>query len=438
MLGVFTRLRQVDVSVESIRRDAETKVDFINQKLSEGHGSDADWVRAMSTNDFVLVEYLMKFLHTRVESKLSNAAAQCLAFAGNMYPNMWQDFVYDEHRLDDLMTCAMRLMMRLSALSLIKDDSTTSMDTAPYLGFDVRDVKDFNLEGFDENLLPPDTSGAEDAETRNMTVLTFLLLLSHFFDQEITSMKYSVDTSSFKENETIKISEFTLKEVTKEFRDTLAEGSNSKSHEKISRLVQSFVRTLILMQSSFSEDAYLSTLKVMCGLNRQCPLFDVLNSTEVAKMCSLFQESSGAAISQGLLHLLNDIGTPAHTTPEVVPILLMFNNLINLSGAHGFFYTNDIQVIIDIIMRELANIPFACDTEIELQYLESIRVYYMKIATSLSTHEAWKSYKEREMRDTLEFVISSTNSCEGWEPDLFSWSREAAQELLESSSELAV
>jgi hypothetical protein len=130
------------------------------------------------------------------------------------------------------------------------------------------------------------------------------------------------------------------------------------------------------------------------------------------------------------MHILNDIGFPSHQVPEALPLLRFCTDLANLVDSDGFFYSNDVRVIIDMIIRELYNLPFTCDTETELHGLEELRVQYIKFARALIAHEAWKSYNCAELRGALCFVVSETNNCAEWGSELLCWSRETAEEVL--------
>jgi hypothetical protein len=50
-------------------------------------------------------------------------------------------------------------------------------------------------------------------------------------------------------------------------------------------------------------------------------------------------------VSDGLLHLLNDIGYPHQGGPEALPCLRLCHDLAQAPGADGFFYSNDIKVM---------------------------------------------------------------------------------------------
>ena len=60
---------------------------------------------------------------------------------------------------------------------------------------------------------------------------------------------------------------------------------------------------------------------------------------------------------QGLLHLVNDVGYPQHNCPEILPVLKLCSDLVDALDAEGFFYTNDVRILIDVTLRELSNIP---------------------------------------------------------------------------------
>jgi hypothetical protein len=50
-------------------------------------------------------------------------------------------------------------------------------------------------------------------------------------------------------------------------------------------------------------------------------------------------------VSEGLLHLLNDIGYPNQKLPETLPTLQLCYDLITTPEYEGFFYVNDIKVL---------------------------------------------------------------------------------------------
>lgn len=57
------------------------------------------------------------------------------------------------------------------------------------------------------------------------------------------------------------------------------------------------------------------------------------------------------------MHAANEVGYPNHTSPEAAPVLRLCASLVCEPGHGGFFYTNDVRVLIDVIVRELTNLP---------------------------------------------------------------------------------
>jgi hypothetical protein len=434
-LGFFTRVRKPDIASDFFCQDAATKLAFINEKLETGVGSDEDWMQAMTVNDFALVEYLSLFLGIGVKVSLCRTAAQCLAYVGNLYPRLWSDYVVTDKRLDFMLGAAMYLTLRLGALSQVKDEQQLS--TVPYMGFDERDVADFHL-GDEYNEFAVNASAdagvaADAAADRNMTVMTYLLLIFQFFCREVTIMKYSVDVSLVKVEEVAEVCALGIEGAAKEMRTIL---KSKTRHEKTSRIEKLLTLVLISVNTFFSEDAYLLTFKVIAALNRQAPVVSSINSTEVASMCTSLQVQGAGSlnISQGVMNLVNDIGCPDHMVPEAVPVLILCTNLITIENSGGFFYSNDVQVIMDVSLRELNNVPFDCDDETEVLFNEELRVKYMDIIESLNAKDLRSDYKTSELRDVLEFVVSSGEQTQNHSPEQFCWSRDTAREMLDNMS----
>ena len=116
-------------------------------------------------------------------------------------------------------------------------------------------------------------------------------------------------------------------------------------------------RHLLLLGNSFGEDAYIMSIKTLSALNRQSNYVEQLSTTEVAKIVVMLQfdpdynqSEEETNVSEGLLHLLNDIGCPDHDVPESVPVINFCTDLVCTDEADGFFYVNDIKVcfILDV------------------------------------------------------------------------------------------
>jgi len=457
-LGLFAKYTKAPrLLSKAVQEEMLSKVTFVKDQLEGGVGADEDWTLALSTNDFALVEYLLRVLDERVPPSLSKAAAQCLAVAGTVYQKLWADFICDTDRLHDVLSMSIFLVKNISALAITK--KMVKSASVPYIGFDERDVADYNLEGIERE----EESGAEQDEEVQNSLLVLLMLLTQIYAQDVSVLKASFGTSASSAEGVEAVSRMTSDEILKALAAAQCEEQISTS-----RTMKLTCASLLLLMPSFSEDAYLLALKTISGLNRQSPKLDYLNSTEICKLCCLQQFDTHSQINvsevsselgvhapyehisatsnlsfsfcrasltltnspQGVLHLLNDIGHPAHEVPEAIPVLRFCRDLVDLADAEGFFYSNDFKVIIDVILRELYNLPFTSETEASAFYQEELRVSYIKFAAALIAHDAWQSYKSSEMCDALQFVVSGTQSCSDWDSETLCWSRETAEEVL--------
>ncbi len=61
-----------------------------------------------------------------------------------------------------------------------------------------------------------------------------------------------------------------------------------------------------------------------------------------------FEENSAGKgsinLSEGLMHVINELAFPNHAVPEALPCLRFCCSLISVPGIEGFFYTNDVKV----------------------------------------------------------------------------------------------
>jgi len=278
-LGLFAKYTKVPkVSSKAVQEEMLLKVAFVKDQLEGGAGSDEDWRLALTTNDFALVEYLLRILDEEAPAALSKAAAQCLAIAGTVYPKLWADFTCDAERLRDLLRKSIFLAINVCALATTK--KMVKSASVPYIGFDERDVADYNLEGIERDA---ETGGEQDEEVQT-SLLVLLLLLTQIYAQDISAFKSSFDTSVASAEDVEALCRMSREEI----QQALASAQDDE-HISTSRTVKLTCVALLSLVPSFSEDTYLLALKCISGLNRQSPKLDYLNSTEVCKLCCVQQ-----------------------------------------------------------------------------------------------------------------------------------------------------
>lgn len=151
------------------------KLSHINESLKRA-GSDVEWIMALRSHGYALVEYLLFCLHPSVHNNHRNAAAEALAFAGNIYPKLFKDFVSSRDDAVEtlLFTANMALlqigdrpinspilahveMLTPSADKLVstpKEDHSLVVANEVYAGFDERDIDTYNLEGDEYSEVP--------------------------------------------------------------------------------------------------------------------------------------------------------------------------------------------------------------------------------------------------------------------------------------------
>ncbi len=295
-LGLFCKKKTSvgkDVYSKVICDEILPKITFLKDQLESGIGTDAVWITAMMTNDFALVEILLSLLDERVDKYLSGIAAQCLAHAGTLYPKLWIDFVSDSARLQVLFSKSAYLVRTINALNTTTKVATTK--SAPYLGFDKRDIKDFNLEGLDQEN-DDKISGLEEEDVRT-SILILLMLLVQMYICEISAVKSSIDPSGSTMEEIEQACRLNMAEVNSELHYASELNVELEVMSTVGRVMKLLCRALLLMLPSFSEDAYLLALKALAGINRQCPKSAYLNSTEIGKMCSILHFDSDAKVN---------------------------------------------------------------------------------------------------------------------------------------------
>jgi hypothetical protein len=74
---------------------------------------------------------------------------------------------------------------------------------------------------------------------------------------------------------------------------------------------------------------------------------------------------------------VNEVGYPNNNSPETLNILKMCLDLTNLNEMEGYFYINDVKILVDIIIRELTNMSTPEDVsnavdEIDLTLISKI------------------------------------------------------------------
>ena len=113
---------------------------------------------------------------------------------------------------------------------------------------------------------------------------------------------------------------------------------------------------------------------------------------------------------------MNEVGYPNNNSPETLNILKMCLDLTNLNEMEGYFYINDVKILVDIIIRELTNMSTPEDVsnavdEIDSFRVDEIRTMYMRLAALLLAKSGWcaagASYRIQDVCDVLKAIIDN-------------------------------
>ena len=364
------------------------------EMLQSGKGSDVAWTSALQGEDFAVVENWLQILKQKELSSAifpnDEAAARCLAFAGNVYRRVWVDYASDIPQLERLVLSAELAADKIRQLLFVsaEEASAASRVCTTYLGFDERDIKAYNLVGYEEQ--QPESSrrrsthgiaGLEAVDDTQASILVWLLLLFHFFAEKNPLMS-----------------------------------ARLRASEDLVAALAAICQLLLDSCAKCTEDSYLSCIKVVAAINRQFP-----PDGDRRKALPIYSRGDW---TQGLLHILNDVGFPSHLGPETLPILHL---CIDLMRHRNVFGANDINVLIDIILRELNNIAEPNEEALESAGAEEeIRVLYIRLAGEIYQLRAEREGevveipREADLRALMERLsdLSSANrSGRAWSAD---------------------
>ena len=434
------------------------RLESFQSLLQSGKGGDGEWVAALSARDFALVDELLAVCANERHSAFL-AASRCLAFSGNVYRRMWIHYVVDDQHLEAVCRAAqVGARHCLRALRDIREEKQQPLECANYLGFDRRDIALYNLSA-DYDVPSPASAkrrssthgivGMEEVDDLQAAILVWLLLLFQFFGERnnflcavLRGYAQAVDESDSLGNEP---------------------PPPCLAFSTLAYVCESLLRSC----AAFSEDAYLQAVRVLAAINRHCcacPSED--GTTLVVKRCGLQVHGVGGtgedgsavhtpattdpslalsptspppaspapshgSISEGLMHILNDCGFPAHASPETLPILQLCIDLVSYVSENNIFYTNDLNVCADIIVRELTNISAPHDSSSSGDgYDEEVRVMYLRLTGAVLSYHVRKQLPADELYRGAELRLLVAGLAESGQSARM-WSREEAAEVLE-------
>jgi hypothetical protein len=400
------------------------------QNALQNSGTDEEWQHAFRTHNYALTEYLLLFLNKTTNASLANSSSQVLAYGGNICPNLWKEYINDwDVNLLKITNIAKVCIYNMNKLINVIDEdrrcSTINTIQQPYAGFDERDIKEFNLNTEDyadyienkkenERVTSHGIKGLEEVSDLQATLMVWSLLLTQLFNKEI----------------------FILKDFIKDERFLLDNGGDggegTQNTTYITELV-TIVSTLLSHATNVDENIYEQFIKAIAAVNIQfAPRNNNENvTTEVAELCVQMQfnvlnenPDDNVNLSEGLLHILNELHFLSDNT---LPIIKLCIDLCNADNINGFFYANDMKVLIDVSIRELYNINYDIGDDAHIAH---IRVSYLELLKSIIAKNTWINVLQKYKYSDLEVLMSTITSVTDTD-SRDDWPRDVAAELLE-------
>eukprot|EP00981_Chlorochromonas_danica_P009535 scaffold2721_cov181-Ochromonas_danica.AAC.13 len=344
----------------SIQMDNLPEVmEIIRVAFEDGGSTDEIIIEACQYMEFALIDFLLAV--TSSDRPESAIASRCLAFASNIFDDLWVQYTaFHPRKLCNVLLACKVVPKKVRQLATL---NTPVKRRSSYLGYDPRDKRDFNVEGYDEEDARYEQEIAFKAGIED-SIMVYLLLLSQFFykhQEDITiHIANSRDlssrsTPSVEENYELKMSELVNME---DCIDQLVV-DRSLLDRYCSDILLYLVQTMLSIACSTFEDATQHCVKIVSAINDQFPPLSADRpTTEVARFFIQADKQPNAEgkLTKTLLYILNENGYPNMIEGEALAACKMCIHLLGQSAPierlasnqqkqKGHFYANDIKFI---------------------------------------------------------------------------------------------
>jgi len=347
-----------------------------------------------------------------LDVELDDTSAKCLAFAGSIYPNLWNEFCEKQRRLLMVLracqvSCS-RIDRYLRLSKVMRFQGKLNIYKDAYVGYDARDKADYGLEGYDEVDNSEHASMASLVED-NMRI-NFLFLFQ-IFSQPLWTVYDKIAVCRCKPSTRRSVRKSILYDAP--LLQSLEKSLGSEGAGVVSSLdsidwihfYTDLSRIILECTAELSDDLHIEAIKLITVVGLQLPPMRDRMYNEVVEVFAQVDAAQESQLTNSLLHYLNDNGYPRISGIETTAAIefcccLMHlppfsraddeNNGVDDQPTTGYFYTNDIkviyvrlysysyltlvlrvaccQVLVDLIVRELNNIPpllssYNCDCD---------------------------------------------------------------------------
>ena len=177
-----------------------------------------------------------------------------------------------------------------------------------------------------------------------------------------------------------------------------------------------------IMNERLEQRCFLTISTAMAAINM---LFSTDRIDENVVMRTLIGNANSEHWGEAIVYQLNETGDKAEV--HVKMILRVVEDLFARKITSNYFYTNDLHVIIDIIVRELANLP--ADSDLRISYLDALE--------NLLRISPWyekKQYRRESIVSALESIIRAYENDSGFNKGVY----ERAKSVMGNCRELLI
>lgn len=333
---------------------------------------------------------------------------RCLAFGGNICETIWCDFAHKSAHVLLLMHATEFLLSSSHQLAIFREKP---MHRRSYHGFDKRDIKEYNVEGYEDEELELEQRKQAKAE-REEQIMTMLLLVTQFFMYPVDLLSVYIENARERkhnnsENEPYHVDpDYELEYITEciitdrlpKIEDFIFDITHAISddglHQAMKLLVVfaqqypniRFVPSKTPVASSGLDE---STLSIQDNDEDQSPHMGNYTELSIKFIRTDRERADGGVLQQTLLYILNENNYPNIQYMETMACLRFIVNILysvdeddqagtnpqetltsetssklpfqeqndnEILGNRGNFYVNDLKVLMEVCLRELTNV----------------------------------------------------------------------------------
>mmetsp|Transcript_32012 Transcript_32012/g.53983 ORF Transcript_32012/g.53983 Transcript_32012/m.53983 type:complete len:593 (-) Transcript_32012:520-2298(-) len=355
--------------------DIQKAVVTIKTSFEDGSGSDDELKTAIQYQNYTLVCFLLSVVNSDSlptgSEDTRDMASRSLAFAAEICPGLWPSF----SEIGSLNAhIAMILQAARSAIQCVNILLSNLPQTGPanpefaYLGYDDRDARDYNMEGYAADSAQAEEEKARiEGETHRIqdTVMVWLLMLYQMFSHPLAPLRKKVVATRLKQQQqkqggsngsgssgssSGRYSSKRLQKLHDTASTSTSTSTSSSSSGGVLRLesidIILYLRDTLtagllslLCSRRLADDAYSQCMKAVAVLNSQMP---PLHPTErnfneltaffaTVDVTPTLEPAEVNGLSQALLNLLNENGYPHIHAQETLAVIRLCKDLLHVA-----------------------------------------------------------------------------------------------------------